>query len=398
MIVVVLCLTDCTKAQNNSSSSSSLDKNIIAENSEIKLGNELFSQYLPILKEKNVAVVGNHTSFVKNKHLVDTLLSLGVNVVKVFSPEHGFRGTADAGQKVANQIDERSGLPIISLYGKNKKPTVEQLKDVDIFLFDIQDVGVRFYTYISTLHYVMESAAENKKKVIVLDRPNPNDYFIDGPILEKKYSSFIGLHPIPVVHGMTIGEYAKMINGESWLKGGITCDLEVIECQNYFHGKEYALSIAPSPNLPNMEAVYLYPSLCFFEGTPISVGRGTNKPFQQIGHPKLKEYSHSFIPKPNLGAKYPKLKNEKCFGVDFTAKEVTDFKNGKQLNLSYLIHFYQSYPVKDRFFTDFFNLLAGNASLGKAITEGKSEEEIRKTWELGIAQYKKKREKYLLYD
>lgn len=256
-------------------------------NKDVIPGAARFDQYIDLLKDKKVGVVGNQSSIVGTEHLVDTLRALGVNVVTVFSPEHGFRGDADAGEKVSSGIDSKTGLPIISLYGKNKKPSVEQLADVDILLFDIQDVGARFYTYISTLHYVMEAAAENSKQVIVLDRPNPNGHYVDGPVLNPKYKSFVGMHQVPVVHGMTVGEYAQMINGEKWLTGGKICDLKVVTCEGWDHTKFYELPIAPSPNLKNMTAIYLYPSLCFFEGTVVSVGRGTDFPFQVIGHPKM---------------------------------------------------------------------------------------------------------------
>ena len=368
------------------------------EEEKIIIGNELMEEYLPLIEGKKVGFVGNHTSLIGKTHLVDSFLTLGVNVVKVFSPEHGFRGTADAGEKVNNEIDAKSGLSIISLYGSNKKPSAKQLKGIDILVFDIQDVGVRFYTYISTLHYVMEAAAEQNIQVIVLDRPNPNGHYIDGPILEKKHSSFVGLHPVPVVHGMTIGEYAEMINGEKWLKNGILCDLKVIDCRNYSHQKEYMVSVPPSPNLPNMNAIYLYPSLCFFEGTPISIGRGTESPFQQLGHPSLINFEYSFIPGPTIGAKNPKLKGKKCYGVDLTNQEKVSPRNWKKLDLSYLIECYKMYPKKDEYFTDFFNLLAGNSGLKEAIKAGKTAPEIRSTWKSGLEKYQLMSEKYLRYE
>jgi len=363
----------------------------------IVIGNERLDDYLPLIANKKVGFVGNHTSMINSTHLVDSLLSLKVNVIKVFSPEHGFRGTADAGEKVSNEIDFKTGLSIISLYGDNKKPSVEQLKGIDVIVFDIQDVGVRFYTYISTLHYVMEAAAEQNIKVIVLDRPNPNGHYIDGPILEQKYKSFIGLHPVPVVHGMTIGEYAQMINGEGWLKNGVTCELTVIACENYTHQKEYKVSVPPSPNLPNMNAIYLYPSLCFFEGTPVSVGRGTDAPFQQFGHPSFSKFHYSFTPKPTLGATQPKLNSKECFGVDLSNEEEIDARNWGKLELSYLFEGYNMYPNKAEYFTNFFNLLAGNSSLKNAIKSGKPVKEIRDSWKDGLAEYNLMREKYLLY-
>lgn len=387
----------CSKAQEKSSADK-VEAEITKVSNKIVLGSEQLNLYLPLLENKKVAFVGNHTSTIGQVHLVDTLLNLGVNITKVFSPEHGFRGTADAGEKVNNEIDERTKLPIFSLYGKNKKPSNEQLSEVEIIVFDIQDVGVRFYTYISTLHYVMEAAAENKIPVVLLDRPNPNGHFVDGPILETKYKSFVGMHPVPVVHGLTIGEYGKMINGEKWLKNEVKCDLTVINCKNYSRAMSYNLTSAPSPNLPNMQSIYLYPSLCFFEGTPISVGRGTSKPFQQIGHPALKKYDYSFTPQPSFGAKYPKLSAQKCFGLDFSTGSVEEYKNWGKLNLSMLLQFYKEYPEKSKFFTNFFNLLAGNSSLQNAIKEGKSETEIREEWKDGLTQFQQMRQAYLIYN
>lgn len=397
LIFVFLMNVSCSSAQPKIDKKEQKVEESIQE-ADIVLGNERLSEYLTYLENKRVAIVGNHTSLIGKTHLVDSLLTLGVNVVKVFSPEHGFRGVADAGEKVSNEIDAETGLQIISLYGNNKKPSVQQLSDVDVLLFDIQDVGVRFYTYISTLHYVMEAAAEQKKKVIVLDKPNPNGHYVDGPILEQSQKSFVGMHPVPVVHGMTIGEYANMINGESWLKNDIKADLTVISCENYTHQKVYKLEKAPSPNLPNMKSIYLYPSLCFFEGTPISIGRGTNKPFQQIGHPSIESFSYHFIPQSNVGAKNPKLKGKKCFGLDLSETSEEELKKWNQLNFSFLIQFYHQYPQKDKFFTNFFNLLAGNKSLQEDIIAEKTELEIRNSWKEGLEMYHSIRNKYLLYD
>ncbi len=369
----------------------------VEETTSIVLGNEQLPLYLPLLQDKKVAVVGNHTSIIGNTHLVDSLLSLEVNVVKVFSPEHGFRGKADAGEKVQSKIDDRTKLPIVSLYGANKKPKAAQLTDVDVILFDIQDVGARFYTYISTLHYVMEAASESNVQLIILDRPNPNGHYVDGPVLEKEHTSFVGMHPIPIVHGMTIGEYAQMINGEKWLKDGVECDLHIIKVKHYDHRKPYSLKVRPSPNLPNMKAVYLYPSLCFFEGTVISVGRGTDKPFQQIGHPLLSHYPYSFTPQPNFGAKSPKLNQKRCVGIDLSSLSEEELSSKTQLDLSFLLRFYNEYPNKDHFFTNFFSLLAGNESLEKQIESGLSEEAIRSSWQTGINDFRKVRQKYLLY-
>tara|TARA_R110001592_G_scaffold61993_7_gene189438 strand:+ start:1363 stop:2601 length:1239 start_codon:yes stop_codon:yes gene_type:complete len=364
---------------------------------EIKVAANLTDQYLPLLKDKKVGIVGNHTSLIDQTHLVDSLLSLGINVVKVFSPEHGFRGNADAGEKVNSNIDDKTKLPIVSLYGKNKKPSNQQLKGLDVVVFDIQDVGTRFYTYISTMSYVMEACAENNIKVIILDRPNPNGHYVDGPILNPKFSSFIGMHQVPIVHGMTIGEYAKMVNGKYWLADSITCDLTVIEMENYDHNSPYTLPLKPSPNLPNMKSIYLYPSLCLFEGTPISIGRGTDKPFQVIGHPKMDSVNYSFTPKSMEGAKNPKLKGEKCYGVDLSLKEESELRNFAKLDLSWLITVYQNYEDKAHFFGSSFNLLAGNNELQNQLKKGLSEDEIKASWQDGLSKFKKTRKKYLLY-
>jgi len=367
------------------------------EKTSIVLGNQRMEEYLPLLKDKKVAFVGNHSSKIGATHIVDSLLSIGVELVGVFSPEHGFRGEADAGEKVNSEVDKKTQLSITSLYGSNKKPTVEQLKGVDIILFDIQDVGARFYTYISTLHYVMEAAAEQNIPVIVLDRPNPNGHYVDGPVLQEAFNSFVGLHPIPVVHGMTIGEYAQMTNGQAWLNKGVRCDLKVISCLNYDHKKKYVVAVPPSPNLPNMKAIYLYPSLCFFEGTVVSVGRGTKKPFQQIGHPAL-DFEYSFTPKSSFGAKHPKLEQQLCKGVDFSTFTLEELGSRTKLDLSYLLAFYEKHPSKDGFFTNFFNLLAGNNRLQQNIVAGKSEKLIRAEWEEELENFKAIRKQYLLYD
>lgn len=387
--------TECAQSQSE-------NQNIISNisNSKLKIGAERFEQYKAIVDGKRIGIVGNHTSFVDSLHLVDFLLEREVNVVKVFAPEHGFRGTADAGEKVESGIDTKTGLPIISLYGKNKKPTAEQYNDVDVLIFDIQDVGARFYTYISTMHYVMEAAAENKKQVVILDRPNPNGFYVDGPVLDLNYKSFIGMHPVPVVHGMTVGEYATMINEEGWLKNGIKCDLSVIECEYYSHKDYYDLPIPPSPNLPNMASVYLYPSLCFFEGTKVSVGRGTNKQFQIVGYPKYKDTTFSFKPKPNLGSKYPKFNGEECYGIDLSTFGANYFRNIGLLYFDWMVLFYDSYPDKSDFFRNdgFFTLLAGNEILRKQIEDGKSSDEISNSWKSEVNAFKQIRKKYLLYE
>ena len=355
--------------------------------------------YLPLLKGKRIALVINHSSLVGKKYLVDTLLKHGIKVQKIFAPEHGFRGNADAGAHIKNSRDTQTGLPIISLYGKHKKPTKADLKGIDLILFDIQDVGVRFYTYLSTLHYIMEAGAEQHIPVIVLDRPNPNGHYIDGPLLQKKYRSFVGLHPVPLVYGMTIGEYARMINGERWLKAGKAVALTVIPLANYTHQSFYSLPVKPSPNLPNEMAVMLYPSLALFEGTVISAGRGTKKPFQLYGAPEYKVKKFFFIPRSRPGANYPKFRGQRCYGVDLSR---TDFKTQyekKRLNLSYLQNAYANYPDKKKFFLKnrFIDKLSGSDKLRKQIESGVSEEEIRKSWEKDLVSFKKIRKKYLLY-
>jgi uncharacterized protein YbbC (DUF1343 family) len=356
----------------------------------IVLGAERTDTYLPLLKNKNVGVVANQTSMIANTHLVDSLLSLGIDVVKVFSPEHGFRGKADAGAIIEDGIDSKTGIPIISLYGNNKKPTREQLLGIDVLVFDIQDVGVRFYTYISTLHYVMEAAAENNIKVIVLDRPNPNGHYVDGPILDTNFKSFVGMHPVPIVHGMTIGEYAKMINGENWIT--TRCELIVIEMENYTHNTNYDLPIKPSPNLQNARAVNLYPSLCLFEGTNISVGRGTDYPFQHFGAPYLKS-NYSFMPKSGEGSKYPKHEDIVCFGTDLRFQE--DYLTA--LNLNWIIETFKQCSEKEEFFNNFFDKLAGTDKLKKQIIAGMTAKEIKASWQEGLEKFKKIRKKYLIY-
>lgn len=367
---------------------------------EIKVGAERISEYLPFLKEKKIGVVANQTSLVGKVHLVDTLLSLGMNIKTVFAPEHGFRGLADAGETVKNSRDKITGLPIISLYGNNKKPGPKDLKGLDIVIFDIQDVGVRFYTYISSMHYVMEACAENNKTFLILDRPDPNGFYVDGPVLEEKNQSFVGMHPIPLVHGLTIGELALMINGEGWLNKQMKCDLKIIPCENYSHKDFYELPVKPSPNLPDMLSVYLYPSLGLFEGTIVSVGRGTTKPFRVFGHPGLKCTSFSFIPQSMEGAKNPPYENKECFGFDLTVLNENEIRNYRKIYLQWLIGGYNNSPESENFFLEnnFFNLLAGNSELMKQVKEGKSEREIRKSWEGELEKYKLIRKKYLLYE
>ena len=358
--------------------------------SQIKIAAERTQSYLLLLENKKIAIVGNQTSMIKNTHLVDSLMSLEVDIVRVFSPEHGFRGKADAGAKIEDGIDIKTGLPIISLYGENKKPYLKQLEGIDILLFDIQDVGARFYTYISTLHYVMEAAGENNIKVIILDRPNPNGHYIDGPIREEKFESFVGMHPVPIVHGMTIGEYAKMINGENWISK--KCDLIVIEMENYTHDMSYDLPIKPSPNLPNFRSINLYPSLCLFEGTTVSIGRGTNYPFQHFGAPYF-ESNYSFTPKSVEGSKYPKHENIKCFGTDLRFQE--DYLT--TINLNWLIKSYKDCTNKEKFFNNFFDKLSGTDKLRLQIIAGESSERIKASWKDEILQFKEIRAKYLIY-
>ena len=361
------------------------------------LGIDRLHLFVDSLAGKRIAVVGNQTSMVKGVHLVDTLLSLKLNVVKVFSPEHGFRGDVDAGEKVLHSIDEKTGIPLVSLYGNNKKPSAQQLEDVDIVIYDIQDVGVRFYTFISTLHYVMEACAENNKQLVVLDRPNPNGHYIDGPILEKEYKSFVGMHPVPIVYGMTIGEYAMMINGESWLNNGIRCNLWVIPCKNYKHKLKYTLPVAPSPNLRTDGAISLYPSLCLFEATTVSIGRGTDKPFEFYGHPRFPKMDFSFTPIPTPGAKTPPQMNKLCFGYDLSSGSS---KRSYEINLSYLIQARDLLGDSAVFIDQngFFNRLAGTATLKEQLYKGWSAKEIRETWKPGLDAFMATRKKYLLYE
>jgi len=351
--------------------------------------------YLPLLEGKSVGVVGNQTSIVGQTHLVDTLLALGVDIRKIYTPEHGFRGTADAGAKVNSGKDEKTGIPIVSLYGKNKKPTAEMLQDIDVILFDLQDVGVRFYTYISTMSYVMEAATENGIPVIVLDRPNPNGFYVDGPILKPENKSFVGLHSVPVVYGMTIGEYAKMVNGEGWLKGGIVCDLTVIPINNYNRNAIYELPVRPSPNLPNWESVYLYPTLCFFEGTNVSVGRGTELPFQIYGHPDIRG-EYTFTPRSTTGASKPLHEGQRCRGENLVDYAHYYEVNSMRLQIEWVIEAYQQ--LKDKgFFNSYFVKLSGDQQMQRDIENGKSADEIRASWNVGLEAFKAIRTKYLMY-
>ena len=402
ILLFVLIAISCGKTQSETIPSKIETKYVAIKKDtampKIITGAERLQEYILFLKNKRVGIVANQTSVITSKkgytHIVDSLVSLKVNVLKVFAPEHGFRGTADAGELVKNGVDTKTGLPIISLYGSNKKPSSKQLEDLDVIIFDIQDVGARFYTYISSLHYVMEACAENNKKVIVLDRPNPNGHIVDGPILEKEHKSFVGMHAIPVLHGMTIGEYAQMINGENWLKNNINCDLTTIKMAYYNHNLPYSLPIKPSPNLPNDQAINLYASLCFFEGTEISVGRGTETQFQIYGAPFLPKTDFSFTPQPNEGAKYPKYENELCNGYDLTEEPRL-----KQLNLSYLLNAYHITKDKNNFFlkNGFFTKLAGTKNLQEQVEAGKTEAEIRASWAEGLKDFNVIRSKYLIY-
>ena len=360
---------------------------------DFKTGADDYKNYLPLLKDKKVGVVSNQTGILTNgTHLVDFLVANQINVQKIFAPEHGFRGTADAGELIIDGKDAKTGLSIISLYGSNKKPKPEQLEGIDILIFDIQDVGARFYTYISSLHYVMEACAENNIPLLVLDRPNPNGFILDGPVLEKEFSSFVGMHPVPVLYGMTIGEYAQMINGEKWLKDQVQCNLKVIPCVHYDRNASYHLLERPSPNLPNDQAINLYASLCFFEGTNVSVGRGTNKQFQIYGSPFLPNTGFSFTPEPNLGAKEPMHKDAICYGEDLSTIEPVN-----QIELKWLIRAYNTTEDKTKFFNPFFTKLAGTQMLQHQIEEGISERKIKKSWKPGLDQFKEIRKKYLLY-
>lgn len=368
-------------------------KQTLEEKPTVLTGADQLSRYLPLLKKKRIALVVNHTSIVRNKHLTDTLLASGVNVVKIMAPEHGFRGTADAGELIKDGKDIKTGLPVISLYGNNKKPTVEQLSNIDVVVFDLQDVGVRFYTYISTLHYVMEACAENNITLVVLDRPNPNGHYIDGPILQPQHRSFVGMHPIPIVHGLTVGELAQMINGEKWLTAGLQCKLEVITMQHWDHSTHYSLPVKPSPNLPTDQSIKLYPSLCLFEGTDISVGRGTLTPFQIIGHPKLIDMPYSFTPVSIPGmSKNPPHENNVCYGLN-----LQEVQSEPKLMLKFILELYAVFPDKDKFFNSYFEKLAGTSELRKQIQSGMTEDEIRASWKKELDDYKAKRQLYLLY-
>jgi uncharacterized protein YbbC (DUF1343 family) len=361
-------------------------------------GAYMIEEYRSLIKGKSVAVLANQTSMVGKTHLVDTLFGTGIKIKVIFAPEHGFRNMADAGETIEDGKDSKTGISIISLYGNHLKPTKEDLSGIDIALFDIQDVGTRFYTYISTLHYLLEACAENSIKCIILDRPNPNGFYFDGNVLDTAHRSFVGMDPVPVVHGMTVGEYAGMLNGEGWLKNGVKCELVVIKCKNYSHNTLYDLPVKPSPNLPNQTSVYLYPSICFFEGTSLSLGRGTSFPFQVYGSPRLPDCGFSFTPESVPGAKNPPLLGVKCFGTDLRDAVKKNLVPKPQLNLNWLISAYKDFPDKDKFFNSYFDVLAGGPLLREQIKKGLTADQIRATWKDGLAKFAKIREKYLLYE
>ena len=413
---LIVVLFNCFAASSQTTIKQSVNTAVIP-------GAERMEVYLPYLKGKAVAVFANPTSMVKNTNLVDTLLKSGIRIVKIFGPEHGFRGDADAGEKVSDSKDAKTGIPVISLFGEHKKPSAADLKDVDILIFDIQDVGVRFYTFISSLQYYLEAAIENHKPLLILDRPNPNGFYVDGPVLDMKYKSFVGMQPVPIVYGMTVGEYALMLAGENWLSKeanainayNITTQptvdtpfhVTVIKCKNYDHNTRYILPVNPSPNLKHMQSIYLYPSTCFFEGTIMSEGRGTDYPFQIFGHPSLPKNLYAFTPIPNAGAKSSKCFYQTCYGWNISGSNAAILKTlNNKIQLKYLLTAYQLFPGKDSFFLQpktgktedcFFNKLAGNDLLMQQIKNGTSETDIRKSWEVGLTAFKIIRKKYLLY-
>lgn len=371
---------------------------IYSQNNMVITGAESINEYLPLLKDKKIAVLSNHTGMIGDEHLVDILVKEKINITAIFSPEHGFRGNADAGEHVASSVDQKTGIPIRSLYdGKSRKPSRKSIDMFDILVFDVQDVGLRFYTYYITMFRLMDVCAEYNKKMIVLDRPNPNGHYVDGPIMDMKYKSGVGYLPIPIVHGMTLGELALMINGEGWLPDSKKCDITIVKCKNYTHKTMYQLPIAPSPNLPNMKSIYLYPSTCLFEGTPVSLGRGTSYPFQVYGHPQMKGYTFSFTPKSISGAKNPPLLNQKCYGVDLRDMPNENIYT-KGIDLSYIIDAYKNLNMGNKFFTSFFENLVGVDYIRKMIIQGKSANEIKEMWSGDVEKFKLQRKPYLLYE
>lgn len=368
-----------------------------AQKESVIVGAEQVKEYLPLLKDKCIALFSNHTGMVGNKHVLDLLLENKVNVVAIFSPEHGFRGDADAGEHVSSSVDKKTGIPILSLYnGKLGRPSNESMRKFDVLIVDIQDVGLRFYTYYASMVRLMDACAEFNKKMVILDRPNPNGHYVDGPILDMNYKSAVGWLPIPIVHGMTLGELARMVNGEKWLPASRTCDVTVIPCKNYTHQTMYRLPIPPSPNLPNMKAIYLYPSTCFFEGTPVSLGRGTSLPFQVYGHPNMTGYKYSFTPRSVAGAKNPPQLNHLCHGVNLSGLSDEEIWR-KGVDLSYVIDAYRNLNLADRFFRPFFELLVGTSYVRKMIENGKSADEIKAMWKGDVDKFKVQRKPYLLY-
>lgn len=391
LAVVLLASIQCSGRSHQPSIAGS-NENPSQEN-VLLTGAAQLDRILPLTQGKNVALVVNHTSLIGTTHLADTLLKVGVTVRKIFAPEHGFRGMAANGEEVKDGVDTKTGLPLVSLYGNNRKPAPEQLQDVDVIIFDIQDVGVRFYTYISTMHYLMEACAENNKTLVVLDRPNPHGGYVDGPILQPAFRSFVGMHPIPIVHGLTVGELAQMINGEGWLDQKKKCKLEVITMKGWKHGDDYILPVRPSPNLPNQQSIRLYPSICLLEQTVISVGRGTDYPFQCIGNPLLKALPFQFTPVTIKGvAVNPPHENKLCYGLDLRNAEVP-----QRLDLHYVLDMYKMYPEKDKFFIGMFDKIAGTDVFKKQIKDGLTEQQIRDSWAADLATYQKMRAKYLLY-
>jgi uncharacterized protein YbbC (DUF1343 family) len=399
--ILILLLTSCftlacgEAPKVKGSTGSAIDKPITP-------GADQTALYINYLKGKNVAMVINQTSIIGKRRVAsaDSLLSLGLPIKKIFGPEHGFRGDASNGASINDAIDAKTGLPVVSLYGnKHYKPTPADLKGIDLMVFDIQDVGTRFYTYISTLHYVMEACAENNVELLVLDRPNPNGAIVDGPILDSTYKSFVGMHPIPIAHGMTIAEYAQMINGEGWLKNGVKCKLKIIKIANYKRSDAYVLPVNPSPNLNTNQSILLYPSVCLFEGTTLSLGRGTQLPFVQVGHPLLKgKYNYSFTPVSIAGmSENPPQKDQVCYGIDLRNYDISTIKSKGQINLSWLIELYKAFPDKPHFFNAYFTKLAGTEILRKQIEAGKTETQIRQSWAAGLSKFRVTRSKYLLY-
>ena len=369
-----------------------------AKQSRVIVGAEQTNDYLPILKNKRIAVFSNHTSMVGNKHLLDVLLENKINVVAIFSPEHGFRGNADAGEHVSSSVDQKTGVPILSLYdGQLGKPSEDSMRKFDLLIVDIQDVGLRFYTYYASMVRLMDACAEYNRKMLILDRPNPNGHYVDGPILDMKYKSGVGWLPIPVVHGMTLGELALMVNGERWLPASRICDVTVIKCKNYTHQTMYQLPIPPSPNLPNMKAVYLYPSICYFEATPVSLGRGTQLPFQVYGHPNMTGYNYSFTPQSTSGAKNPPQLGRLCHGVNLSELSEEEIRK-KGVDLSYLIDAYRNLNMDDYFFRPFFERLIGTDYVRKMIEQGKDADEIKAMWKEDVEKFKVQRRPYLLYE